>query len=209
MTLSESDEDSGGIAIDITALEYDDSVYNNDLSKVEVSNRNGIVTKGGVGIPTTPVITLYEKDARPRAKFETVTPTGIIEGVEWWISVDGTKYKVAGTSRPFDLGTFPPGTDIDFEFDELSEGTISVKARAINSQNTGQFSSIATTSYHPVQTPDAIGPDTDIIDPETGDNLAVITAISTLLLLLDDLISNQSYEEGGVFDNVFEAFNKS
>ena len=209
MTLSESDEDQGGIAIDITALEYDDGVYDNDLSKVEVSNRNGIVTKGGVGTPTTPVITLYEKDSRPRAKFETVTPTGIVEGVEWWISVDGTKYKIAGTSRPFDLGTFPLNTDIDFEFDELSEGTISVKARAINSQNTGQFSSIATTSYKPVQTPDAIGPGTGVIDPDSGDNLLPGTAISTLLVLLDELISNQSYESGGVFDNVFEAFNDS
>ena len=209
MTLSESDEDQGGIAIDITALEYDDGVYDNDLERISISNQNGIVTKGGVGTPTTPVITLYEKDSRPRAKFETVTPSGIVEGVEWWISVDGTKYKVAGTSRPFDLGTFPLNTDIDFEFDELSEGTISVKARAINSQNTGQFSSIATTSYSPVQTPDAIGPDTGVIDPDSGNNLLFGTAVSTLLVLLDELITNQSYESGGVFDNVFEAFNDS
>jgi len=66
MTLSEFDDDDGGISIEITALEYDADVYINDLDRLSVSNTNGIVTKGGLGTPSTPTITLFERDQRPR-----------------------------------------------------------------------------------------------------------------------------------------------
>ena len=206
MTLSEFDDDDGGISIEITALEYDADVYINDLDRLSVSNTNGIVTKGGLGTPSTPTITLFERDQRPRALFATTTSTGIVEGVEFWISSDGTNYNLAGTTRPFDLGTYAPSTAVDFELDQISPGTIYCKVRAINDQSTGAFSSVSTAAYAPIQVTDVVTDSTELQDATTG-SLLTGAGLSSLLVLLDGLMTDSDSTSGSVYDKIFDVFN--
>ena len=206
MTLSEFDDDDGGISIEITALEYDADVYINDLERLSVSNSNGIVTKGGLGTPSTPTITLFERDQRPRALFATTTSTGIVEGVEFWISSDGTNYNLAGTTRPFDLGTYAPSTAVDFELDQISPGTIHCKVRAINDQSTGAFSSVSTAAYTPIQVTDVVTNSTELQDATTG-SLLTGAGLSSLLVLLDELMTDSDDSAGSVYDKIFDVFN--
>lgn len=205
ITIREVDDDSGSLYYSFTALEYDADVYNNDLSRLTAETNNGITTLGYISTPVTPTITLFERESRPRALFEALSPVGIIEGVEFWISTDGTNYDIFGTTRPFDNGVYPISTTVQLELDNLNAGTIYCKVRGINSTTTGAFSSVASTTYTPVQTTDAINTDTDLVD--LNGSLLTAAALSTLLTLLDDLYSNGSSGPGSIFDKIFDIFN--
>jgi len=206
MTLTEIDSGDGGIGIDVTALEYDSGVYDNDLSRVSISTANGIVTKGYVGTPATPTITLFERDARPHVLFETTTPIGIVEAIEFWTSSDGTNYNIAGTTRPFDQGLYNATTAVSLELDNISAGSIYVKVRAINDEATGEFSSIANATYAPIQIPDAVTELTELQDSSTA-GLLTGAGLSTLLVLLDGLMTDSDDSSGSVYDKIFDVFN--
>lgn len=204
LTMEEIDTSDGSIRIAITALEYDADVYNNDLSRLTRTNTNGIVTLGDIGTPAAPQITLFERDARPRALFEVNTPTGTVEGVEFWTSTDGSSYNIAGTVRPFDLGAYASNTPVNLELDNLQAGNIFCKVRGINAQTTGPFGNVASSTYTPVQVTNAIDPNTEVTD--VNGTLLLLATITELLLKLDELYSSKDTGSNSLYQKIFEAY---
>jgi len=217
--ISEEDNDDGNILLSITALEYDAGVYDTtDLTRYERSNSTGITTIGAIGVPGTPTVNKFERDARPRINVESTSPTGIVEAMEFWITYDvppavtidaNRTYTLLQTIRPEQSTTFPFGTTVELDYDQLNSSNFLIKTRGINSQTAGPFSTPTGTIYYaPVQTTAAVNSDT-IVDNGSGGNLLSALALTTLLGNLDKLFnSNVSIASGvgGVFDKIFSVF---
>lgn len=211
-SIAERDDDAGAILLDITALEYDANVYDtSDLSRYVISNSTGITSIGAMGAPGTPTIDKVERNSRPNITVHTTTPsgpTGIVEAIEFWTTtdvppgnnVDSTRhYTLIGTVRPTTGTSFPFGTAVSLNIDSLAANNFLVKARGINSATTGPFSAPAAFVYTPVQTTDAIGPDTQAVDA-TG-ALVTTLAVTYLLNHLDDVWKGIS-TPGSLFDKI-------
>lgn len=211
ITITERQDTNGALTMNITALEYDSDVYSTqNITRYTRSDDDGIITIGSIGTPGTPQVTKYEVDARPRIEIETTTPTGVVEGIEFWITFDYQEtnddlrsYTLVGTKRPVGGGTYTSGTTVVFEYDNLDAENFFVKVRGINTTTTGQFSSVSgLITFDPTQVPNAITPDTDILD-ETG-ALATALGVVNLLNNLDDLFGGDT--TSSLFDKVFETF---
>jgi len=90
--------------------------------------------------------------------------------------------------------------------DNISAGSIYVKVRAINDEATGEFSSIANATYAPIQIPDAVTELTELQDSSTA-GLLTGAGLSTLLVLLDGLMTDSDDSSGSVYDKIFDVFN--
>jgi len=205
ITLRESDQDDGSIAIEITALEYDPDVYVNDLVKFERSVANEIVTIGDIGAPNAPGLSAVNRDNRPRLELSGVTPAGLVAGVEFWISRDDITYSLAGTERPAAGGVFAASTTVSLDVDNLQPGPVYVKLRAVNSQTSSPYSAVTSANYQPVQVTAAVDPNTAITD--ANGNLLTALAITELLKLIDGLKSDGDSGPGSLFEAIFEVFN--
>jgi hypothetical protein len=211
ITIAEVEGDTG-LQSEITALEYDSTVYNEDLSRVTRTVTNGFTTTGNIGRPGTPTITKFEDDARPRIEISSTTPTGTVEGMEYWLSNDVAvgeaqrNYRLIDTRQPSGgnanvRGTFTTGETITLDYDNIGTSNLVVKTRAYNSTTVGPYSAnSAVTSFTSTQTTDAIGPETQAYDELGG----LMTALSIVSLLnkLDGLFGNSATGSGGIFSTI-------
>lgn len=211
ITVAEVEGDTG-LQSEITALEYDTTVYNEDLSRVTRTVTNGFTTTGNIGRPGTPTIAKFESDARPRIEVSTISPTGTVEGIEYWLSNDVAvgeaqrNYRLIGTRQPQNgnanvRGTFTVGETVTLDYDNIGTSNLVMKTRAYNSTTVGPYSAnSAITSFSSTQTTDAIGPETAAYDELGG----LMTALSVVSLLnkLDGLFGNSATSGGGVFDTI-------
>ena len=209
ITVAEVDGDQG-LQSEITALEYDSTVYNEDLSRVTRTVTNGFTTTGNIGRPGTPTIAKFEDDARPRIEVSTISPTGTVEGIEFWLSNDVAvgeaqrNYRLIDTRQPSGgnanvRGTFTTGETVTLDYDNIGTSNLVIKTRAYNSTTVGPYSAnSAVTTFTSTQTTDAIGPDTAAYDELGG----LMTALSVVSLLnkLDGLFGNSATGLGGVYD---------
>lgn len=212
LSIFEKDDDNGSIIMEITALEYDADVYSTaDLYRYTRTDENGIITKGAIGTPGTPQVSKFERDARPRIELATLSPSGIVEGIEYWITYDvsvqndiNRNYRLLGTRQPTVNRTWPEGSEVVFEWDSLATGDFYIKTRGVNSTAVGPFSTVSgLINYNPVQTTNAISPDTSVVD-NTG---ALLTALggSFLLNQLSGLITGNA-STGSLFKSIFKLF---
>jgi len=212
ITTSEIQDDLGAIRISITALEYDPNVYSvDDLFRFTRTDENGIITIGSIGVPGTPQVTKFERNSRPRIVIETTAPTGVVEGIEYWLTEDVNvfedslrSYRLIASVRPEGGGVFASGTQVTTEYDNLTNSDFVIKTRGFNSTVVGPFSTPSgIINFTPQQITDAIGPDTVAVDA-TG---AILTAIATNLLIkeLGDLFAG-SVSTGSIFSQIFELF---
>lgn len=203
-------QDAGPLSIEITALEYDPNVYStDDLYRYTRTDANGIISIGSIGTPGTPQVTKFEVDSRPRVLIESLSPTGVVEGMEFWLSYDVTvadefrTYQLIATVRPTGGGTYDSGETVTFEYDNLGASNFVVKTRGFNASTTGPYSDPSGFVYfEPTQVTDAIGPETGVLDALGG--LATVYGAYQLLKGVDDLYK-KSTGEGGLFDTIFEA----
>jgi hypothetical protein len=214
-SITEAQDDEGALRVGITALEYDPNVYSTaDLFRYTRTNQNGIITIGSIGKPSTPQISKFEQDARPRIVVETLAPTGVVEGMEFWITSDvnvpsdaNRSYSLIATVRPVkpeDKGVFPSGAEVTTEVTAISPGDFFIKARGFNSVVVGQFSDPSgLIEYVPVQTTQAIDDNTGIFD-NTG---ALVTALGASFLInkVSDLLLG-SVSSGSIFSSIFDLF---
>lgn len=186
--MEETDVD-GAIVIEITALEYDDNVYDlTDLYRYTRTNEDGILTQGALGTPTDPSVTKFEEDANPRVEITSTTPdntdplnqAGIIEGMEFWISTDGTNYTLLGTKRPDSALTYEANTDVTYSYNNIGT-SFYVKTRCINSTTTGEFSGPTSVIFAPVQVPDAIKDGSTSLLNSSGIGIPAALGIATLV----------------------------
>jgi len=211
ITVAEVDGDQG-LQSEITALEYDSTVYNEDLSRVTRTVTNGFTTTGNIGRPGTPTIVKFEDDARPRIEVSTISPTGTVEGIEFWLSNDVAvgeaqrNYRLIDTRQPSGgnanvRGTFTTGETVTLDYDNIGTSNLVIKTRAYNSTTVGPYSAnSAVTTFTSTQTTDAIGPETQAYDELGG----LMTALSVVSLLnkLDGLFGNSATGSGGVFQAI-------
>jgi hypothetical protein len=156
------------------------------LFRYERSNENGIVTKGAIDPPTTPIITAYEQSVRPGVDIETTVPSGIVEKIEFWYSTDDTNFILVGTESPSGGGTYEFADTVIFNYDKFdAAGNVFAKCRAVNSTTTSEYSDTASLiGFSPVQITDALDNNTEILD-EDGDSIATQLGLSALLGGLD------------------------
>lgn len=211
ITIAEVEGDQG-LQSEITALEYDSTVYNEDLSRVTRTVTNGFTTTGNIGRPSTPTIAKFENDARPRIEVSTISPTGTVEGIEYWLSNDVAlgeaqrNYRLIGTRQANEgnanvRGTFTVGETVTLDYDNIGTSNLVMKTRGYNSTTVGPFSSnSAITTFNSTQTTDAIDPETKAYDELGG----LMTALSVVSLLnkLDGLFGNSATGSGGVFQAI-------
>lgn len=193
VSMAEQDAEDGGINITITALEYDANVYNlDDIFRYERSNQNGLVTIGYVGAPTTPTITAFANSSRPRTTIATTVPTGIVDGIEFWFSSDGTNYALLSTETPTG-GAFTFGQTVTYDYDKyVVTSNVYAKCRAINATTTSDYSNVGSLlNFAPVQITDAIGNNTSILD-SAGVPIATLLGLNALLKGLDTYMNGNS-----------------
>jgi len=212
ITIAEKQGDSA-LTLEITALEYDTTVYSTaDLSRFVRSDSTGIITIGSIGTPGTPVVTKFESDVRPRIVVTSTAPTGIVEAMEFWRTTDvllaesARSYQQIGTQRPTGGGTYSSGTTVTFELDTLNSSNFFIKTRGINDLTVGQFSTPSgLVEYVPEQTTDAVDPNTSIKTALGA--IATAQTLFTLLGLLDDLLAGVSGK--GIWTRVKELFQEA
>jgi hypothetical protein len=196
--MEETDVD-GAIVIEVTALEYDENVYDlADLYRYVRTNQDGILTQGALGTPTQPTIVKYEEDANPRVDISSITPdntdplnqAGIIEAMEFWISTDGTNYNLLATKKPASALTYEEDTEVTFSYNNL-ETSFYVKTRCVNSTTTGEFSTPTSVIFAPTQVTDALNPSTGLLDGSGAPILSTL-ALTALLKSLDTYLAGNT-----------------
>lgn len=212
LSVAERQDIDGAIRIEITALEYDSDVYSvQNITRFTRSDDDGIITIGSIGVPNTPQVTKFERSNRPRIEIETQAPTGVVEGLEYWITFDFEEtnddlrsYTLVGTKKPTGGGVFTSGTTVVFDYDNLGAENFYVKVRGFNTTTTGPFSDPSgLVEFIPEQVPDAITPDTSILDSTGG--LATALGVVTLLNNLDGIYEGLTGGES-LFDAIFDTF---
>jgi len=211
ISIEERQDDDGALSVDILALEYDANVYDlSDLTRYVRSDEDGIITIGSIGTPGNPQVSKIEQDARPRVIIETTTPSGIVDGLEYWISNDvlldeeNRSYRLLAERRPSDNEVFPSGTPVILELDSIPSSDFVVKIRGFNTLTVGPFTdSSGLIEFRPVQTTDAITPDTSFLD-QFGNVMLALTVFD-LLKGVDDLFAGIN-DGTGIFDIIFDKF---
>lgn len=190
ITIKEIDGSDGDLRSEITALEYDAAIYNNTTIPRSVrTDLTGIQTLGAMTAPTVS-ITKTEASARPFISVISSVPNGVIEGVECWISSDGTNYNLRETIKNADT-TLTSGGSVTFEFDDQPAGNVYAKTRGTNYSVAGPFSNVATTVYAPQQITNAIGNDTSVLN-SSGATLSLLLAIPSLIKSLDTFLNGNT-----------------
>lgn len=209
ISIEEVQDDDGALLMMITALQYDDTIYTfDDLYRYTRSDEDGIVTIGSIGTPGTPTVTKYERDSRPRIEITTTSPTGVVEGMEFWLTTDvlvgddaNRSYTLIGIKRPDGGGVYASGTSVTLEY-TTNTSNFYVKTRGFNSSTVGPFSNISgLVEFEATQITDGITADTGIFDGTGG--LLTALAITELLQGVDGLFAG---DEGGLFSKIFETF---
>lgn len=211
ITITEQQDDGGALKMDITALEYNENVYSVvDLFRFTRSDNNGIITIGSIGTPGTPAVSKIEVDARPRIQISSLAPTGVVEGMEFWLSTDvgigddaNRSYTLIGVRRPEGGGVFTSGTNVTLEF-VSSASDFFVKTRGINSTTVGLFSNPSgLVEFAPVQTTNAIDANTQAFD-STGGLLGALALIELLGKVSDLFPAGQGGKS--LFEKIFDVF---
>ena len=202
ISITEVLDDTGGLILDILAMGYDASVYDEDFTSYVRTNQDGIVTIGAIGTPATPQITKFETDVQPRLLYEAAAPTGLVEEMEFWVSTDGTDYQLVATVPPINGGIYSTNEEIEYTDLNVPGGDVYVKVRGRNSSTVGPFSAAASALFAPQQVTDVIGPNT--VAQDGLGNILTVLAITELLSNLDKLLDLGDTSAGGIFDKIFD-----
>jgi hypothetical protein len=214
ISISEVQDDDGALRVEITALEYDADVYSTaDLYRYTRTDANGIIAIGSIGTPGTPQVTKTERDARPRVLVESTSPTGVVEGIEYWLTTDvvaqeaNRSYRLIGIVKPVGGGVFASGTTVRLEYDAVGNSDFLIKTRGVNSTVVGPYSTPSgLVEFRPQQTTDAIGPNTSVVD-SAGSLLTLIGA--NLLMRSVDQVFQGASNTGSIFSKIFDIFTTS
>lgn len=207
VTVKEVQDDDGPFTVDIVAIEYDEGVYStSDLYRYTRTDENGIITIGSIGLPGTPQVSKVEVDARPRVIIESTAPTGVVEGLEFWISTDVTEaddanrsYSLIATKKPVGGGIYTSGETVTLDYDQIGATNFLVKTRGFNSTTTGPYSNPSGFVYFaPTQVTNAIDDNTTAI----GGLLGALTLLD-LIKKVDGVFTDKT-GEGSLYKKIGE-----
>jgi hypothetical protein len=137
------------INVKFTAIEYDATVYDADLTRVTRSNADGVITIGEIGQMSQPTVTRIGGAATPnsdesrfasmpRLLIESTVPSssaGIIEGIEVWyydipdselptyatVDDEARTYKLHSVIKPSPNAYFDPSEEVDYYISDLTD----------------------------------------------------------------------------------------
>jgi hypothetical protein len=196
VTLSETDNEQGGIDLEITALQYDPGIYDIDVDELIVNETTGITAIGLIGTPGTPVLTSSSINVQPAISVVSTSPSGVVEGMEFWQSPDNTNYVLINIERPSGGGVYSTGSSVETKF---------LKSTAGNAYFTrGPFSAAVGVAFDPTQVTDAVGSNTELL-------YANNTPITLLQPLSSSLNSVDTFLNGGsnMANAVFNSYNST
>jgi hypothetical protein len=204
VTLSETDNEQGGIDLEITALQYDPGIYDVDVDELIVNEATGITAIGLIGTPGTPVLTASSINVQPAISVVSTAPTGVVEGLEFWQSPDNTNYVLINIERPSGGGVYSSGDSVETKFLKSTTGNAYFKTRAFNTSTRGPFSASVGVAFDPTQVTDAVGNDTQLL-------YANNTPITLLQPLSSSLNSVDTFLNGGanMANAVFSSYNNT
>lgn len=166
--VEEVDADDGGVYFGITAQEHSASIYEHDLTRVTLSNEDGVFSIGDIGAMSTPQITINGSSQTPHLLIESVFPSisAPITGVELWMYEITDPAELADWDDPllypdenrqyvlqktfFAENSYPLNSDIDLRLDTIDPGNYLVKLRPINETTKGPFTDYGTTITYAV-----------------------------------------------------------
>lgn len=121
ITVREMDNDQGGIDVEIMALDYDATVYDeSNLNRYIRTGSNGLFDTSILPAPRTPDIIKYEEEAVPRITATTSLVGGLVDVVEYWITEDVPPAVSNDDDRTYHMLTYaipPTGANV-FVLDE-------------------------------------------------------------------------------------------
>lgn len=208
ITVTQSEGDLGEILLDFTALEYDSTVYDYDITEYAVESDSGILGIGSIGTPNTPIVTKTEQSNVPKIVIDAVVPSGIVEAVEYWITFDvgvlndsARTYILIGTYRNTDGSILTEDDTVSYTYTQLAQSDFFVKVRGINGITSGPYSSpTGLIEYVPIVVADTISD-----NPVSIEGQLMSLGLLTLLNNVDKLFQG-STAAGGLFDKMFKAF---
>jgi len=162
----EIEGEDGGLALEITAQEYDSTMYTAGgfpRRPRTPSEAIGIPSIGAIGTPEPPTLALLNNVAVPAIDVTGLVPSGIVDRLEYWYSNDaGTSYKLLGTRRNSNGSPYNEDDALTFRASGLSAGDYLFKVRGGNATAFGSFSATTSLTWAPVQTTDAVTASTQV-----------------------------------------------
>jgi hypothetical protein len=172
----EIESDAGGLALEITAQEYDPYIYTAMGTPIRPGVPVGPVPPpiGVIGTPAAPTITYANNIAIPAVTINGLTPSGVVDRFEFWISTDNQTFNLLGTDINSNGEIFDQHTPLSFTTFTLTSGTYYFQVRGANKNAVGAFSPSSTAfTWAPVA---SVNPNSSIDPGQSG--------LSSLLPLL-------------------------
>lgn len=157
----------GGLAVEITAQEYDATMY----TAGGVPRRPRVPSEpidipdiAVIGTPAAPTVVQINNVAVPALDITGLTPAGIVDRFEYWYSSDaGVTYRVLGSRSNSNGSPYAQSTSLTFRAVSLPAGTYLFKVRGGNEKAFGDFSPASTSvAWAPVQTTDQVTASTKV-----------------------------------------------
>ena len=166
----EIEGDDGGLAVEITAQEYDSTMYTagGQPRRPRVPSKPiDIPDIGIIGTPAAPTVVQRNKIAVPALDLTGIVPSGIVDRFEFWGSstagyADST-FVLLGSMSNSNGSPYNQGDQLTFRAANVPAGTFKFKVRAGNEKAFGNFSPLsAEVVWDPIQVSDQVNPDTQV-----------------------------------------------
>ena len=147
MRVREVEGDDGSLRLEFSCSEYDDGIYEGDISEFLVGGQPGIISMSSIGKPGTPTAEIVNTNGVPTIQVVSTVPTGIIDRMQVWAgnvaatgNVANTQFNLVSTIASTDANAFTTGANVAFSVNNLADGTYAFKSRGVNGAGTGPFS---------------------------------------------------------------------
>jgi hypothetical protein len=166
--VKEIESEQGGLAVEITAQEYDATMYTagGQPRRPRVPSTIGSTpTIGIIGTPSAPTTTTANNNRLPSILITgTVPATGIVDRFEFWYSTDNWTTSIFLNATKNSNGSpFNGGTSLSFRASNLPAATYKFKVRAGNDSGFSAYSdSSVEVIWDPVQTTDQVTANTTV-----------------------------------------------
>ena len=176
--IKKNESDDGQLTLEITGLSYNEDVYTVEPITDFVPNigaGSSLPNLGAIATPIAPTVTSTTgASSQPNIVITGTVPEGVVTEMEFWYAKSDapTVYKLLGSMRPENGGTFNIGGTTSFKTILLSSGTYYFKVRALNASGSSEYSPASTAlNYTYTQAPDVLPYNVPAVD-ENGNSIS-------------------------------------
>jgi hypothetical protein len=151
--LREVEDEAGGITVEVTALEYDSTVYTDETleDSADVAG-SGIPTFGGsatLPAPSQPIVATISTTTPSFSISTTIAPTStVVDEVQWWYSTTSTSGFSYLTNEYSGVGGFAANSTVTDIISIPQEGTFYFQARTGLGARYSNFSTATTAGFY-------------------------------------------------------------